>query len=304
MIAVADKQRTSSSEVHAGIHARRCKHADPMKYGKEWERETLRMAPPLAIACLNFKAWKKRLKQQGSRTSDFAPDLLSDVSRANDAFCLMADTIIHRRRQRHSPSGHRLTPRSQPSTSSCRPWRVCLQRPPLPDDACAEARQAREVREIAEAASFAALNRRCLYKLCKRMDRCRRSGPRLTIDGLVEVHDTWMAWLTHVRQRYTYDFLGGALVACLDVLVARTADPPPECPICFAPLSDGPDVPLAVVTRCGHCFCGECVFTALGVMGRRGNLRNLAAWANAKNPACGTCPLCRCRDGLLDITLV
>ena len=269
-----------------------------MKFGKEWELETLRMSPTLAAACLDYKAWKKRLKRECSGTPGFERDLASVVTRVNDTFCRMADAIIHRRRQRHLPSGHRLPPRSpcSPSSSSFPSRALCCTRTRHPFDADAE------TRAIATAASFAALNRRCLYKLCKRMDRRRRacclggptSGPSLR-------HGTWMAWLTDVRREHAYDFLGGARVTCLDVLVARRTSPPPECPVCFAPLPDGPDAPLSVVTRCGHCFCGECVFTALGVMGRRGSLRNLAAWANVAKPGCAACPLCRCRDGMLDV---
>lgn len=252
-----------------------------MKFGKEWERETLQMPPHHASSCLDYRTWKRRIKQ-GSGGGSLARELISDVARVDAFFRLVADPIIDRHGQRRSSSGRRPPPVPPPERLSCR-TRV------HPDDSDAKARA------ILAARSLAALNRRCLYKVCKRMDRFRLSFDREL---------TAMAWLTDVRRRHAFDFLGGLRVACLDVLAARAAEEPPECPICFSPLPDAPGASLVVVTRCGHYFCAGCVDTALGVAGRRGSARNLEAWAQARGAGCASCPMCRDVDGLVHTRII
>ena len=84
------------------------------------------------------------------------------------------------------------------------------------------------------------LNKRTLYKICKKIDRLllKDTGKR-----------TAMEWYISAVREKMFRFLG-----CPELVLIGLRQKPIECPICFEDV----DATNAVVTRCCHAFCGEC----------------------------------------------
>jgi hypothetical protein len=128
-----------------------------------------------------------------------------------------------------------------------------------------------------QALEFASLNRTCVTKLCKRLEK----------RGIVPGIRGWLA--THRRQ---YAFFGGAEVAALELRADADARHAMTCPVC---LEESLGETECVILNCGHTFCAPCVLNMMGVWGMRGTTRNLIGYANFSGTRLRACP--SCRDG-------
>lgn len=100
------------------------------------------------------------------------------------------------------------------------------------------------------------LNKRTLYKICKKVDKVL-----LKQHGSVGMH-----WYSAVCANHTFRFLGGAELGRI-----RLNDDM-ECPVCWEPFA----LMTPIVIRCGHAFCTACASRM---------------WQQPRGAA--TCPMCR-----------
>lgn len=91
------------------------------------------------------------------------------------------------------------------------------------------------------------LNKRTLYKICKKIDRqlLKDTGKRVAME--------W--YIAAVRDK-AFKFLG-----CPELVLIRLRQKPVECPICF----ESVDAATAIVTRCCHVFCQDCATRVWGL---------------------------------------
>jgi hypothetical protein len=124
---------------------------------------------------------------------------------------------------------------------------------------------------------FAELNKTCLYKICKRLDKRMAPSPHAR------------EWLEKIKTRHVYDFLGGMKMASLEISL------PAECPICLEA------VDRVAISRCGHYVCLSCLGSMYHMRGRRGTLMNLIGYDESLHPS--FCPLCRMRKPFMDLKI-
>lgn len=107
------------------------------------------------------------------------------------------------------------------------------------------------------------LNKKTLYKICKKVDKRLLKGESQLA----------RAFNANANTKFTYRFLGGKELTKLRIAVAKGVNGDWDCPICFETL----DCTNSVVTECGHAFCRACVDHM---------------WQTNKKQAT-TCPMCR-----------
>jgi hypothetical protein len=200
-----------------------------MKFCKTWLQKYMSLPPNLRNISLSYKEWKKKLKSQNPNE-----DILRDLRTQ----CDNIDRYIS-------------------STTNTR--RTCFK--------CYGDEHARE--HTPEHASplyeFMALNRMCLYKICKRIDK--------TLPGTGA-----MKLLAEYRNRH---FLNDYRSTFYKLESSR--DNNEECPICLDMCNN------FAILQCGHYFCMDCFLNIYGVKGKRGTLINILANTSRKL----SCPLCR-----------
>jgi hypothetical protein len=129
---------------------------------------------------------------------------------------------------------------------------------------------------------FALLNSKCLYKICKRIDK--------------RIHLTvCMNWFTAMRCSQIYGILGGCLLKHLELDVKHTYE---QCPIC---LDEKPK--QTAILSCGHTMCCECMRTITHSEGRNGQLHNLVAdYIQTGHEL--DCPICRSKVAFRKILIL
>jgi hypothetical protein len=112
---------------------------------------------------------------------------------------------------------------------------------------------------------FVELNKTCIYKICKRLDKKIQSNTK--------------KWLLDVKQNLRFKFLGGTEITSLNIKF------PTECPICFE------SVNRIIIARCGHYLCFDCMENLYHLHGQNGKVYNLIYNADYNNTV--NCPFCR-----------
>lgn len=213
-----------------------------MKFGKSWAAAVADLPDELRESCVPYAAWKKRTKQVGA--FDWAramADLTRDCKRVD---CALGGAP----RRLGGAIGELLCPGVRADV--------------LKSDLLA----------------FVELNRTCVRKLCKRIDK-RGAEPRA------------VPWLRACCGAHAYAFLETATVAKLELAAGR-AGSERECPVCMEPFGDRGGG-RALVLRCGHAVCVGCALRMTGASGVYGTLYNALAYARARWPGRSRCPLCR-----------
>lgn len=113
---------------------------------------------------------------------------------------------------------------------------------------------------------FAALNKLCVYKICKRLDKRYNIG--------------MTKWLNDIRCRFA--FMGGFYMKRMECELFGCNE---ECPICM----DSEKV--MVISECGHNICFECLEYMYKIKGKRGIMRNIIAAYDCEYKI--HCPICR-----------
>jgi hypothetical protein len=224
----------------------------PMKFQREWERTVDRLPDALASSCINYRDWKKQSKsKQAADIAEMRLQLESSCRAIDRVFC-RATTECSKRT---------LWSRLPFSSTCVAPTCVAP-----PGAAAVTARDAFE---------FAVFNRKCVTKVCKRVDK------RFKIDVM-------RPWLRGARD--AYQFFGGRLLTRM--MIQGGGHEPLECPICF----ETPE--KVVVLHCGHSVCVECIKDMYGVGGCKGRVQALVGYANhymtdADHRRRRRCPECR-----------
>lgn len=114
---------------------------------------------------------------------------------------------------------------------------------------------------------YAQMNDRCLYKVCKRLDKRMTPAPGA------------QAWLRKTKTDLKYKFMGSSELTTLSLNM------PVECGVCMD------NVECVAIAKCGHYLCIECLEHMYHMNGRKGTYRNLIMYDDfVKNK---TCPFCR-----------
>ena len=114
---------------------------------------------------------------------------------------------------------------------------------------------------------FANLNKICLYKICKRLDKRIKPCPNI------------LTWLINIKNNFKYSFLGGIEITSLNIKL------PLECQICFN------DVEKVIIAKCGHYMCFDCLIKIYDLNGLKGKIHNLIFYGNYYRSI--NCPFCR-----------
>lgn len=117
--------------------------------------------------------------------------------------------------------------------------------------------------------SYAQMNDKCLYKVCKRLDKRMVPAPGA------------QAWLRKTKSDLKYKFMGSCELTSLAITL------PVECGVCME------DVDCVAIAKCGHYLCKDCLANMYNMNGRKGTYQNLIMYddyvSNKK------CPFCRVR---------
>lgn len=210
-----------------------------------------KLPPMMQDACLDYKKYKKLSKQNSTNDSSRIKNaLVGDVNAVEHIF--------------------RMHTKDQKSTFCFRSCIFTL----IPFTS-------HENSHLTLIYEYARLNTKCLYKICKRLDK------RLGIN-------TFMSWYEHVKMKRLYTFSNRYNHVCLSIDAA--AFTPDECPICFESQSDKPYFVLA----CGHIVCQQCTFSLLGVSTAKGTTHNRIAYGCYTKPTASKCPICRDSSAFLE----
>lgn len=128
----------------------------------------------------------------------------------------------------------------------------------------------------AELYEYLKLNKVCIYKICKRLDK------RYNLN--------MMGWYNNIRRKY--EFLCGFIMKKLECEVYGCKE---ECPICF-----DTDKTM-IISNCGHLMCTECIENMYNIKGKKGTLKNLISAYDAEKRS--SCPICRSDRPFQDIDL-
>jgi len=133
---------------------------------------------------------------------------------------------------------------------------------------------------------FVHLNKKSLYKICKRFDK--RSG-------LQDVYTSWYKDIAKEKYRFLKNDMYYAFITWKSTNMKET------CPIC---LDD--DYDAFVFQKCGHVICAECIQMVSANrkqdVGVRGTLENIIR--NLQYYESCDCPLCRCPKALSEFKIV
>ena len=115
------------------------------------------------------------------------------------------------------------------------------------------------------------LNRRTLYKVCKKLDKRLLKNGRAAKD-----------WYLKAVEDRKFKFLG-----CRELTSIRLCMEPHECPICFEPLT----VENSAITRCCHAYCIECAtkMWKLDVLRGYSNIYKKLDMASMDGARCAIC---------------
>lgn len=196
-----------------------------MKYNKEWKRlmETDEYGP-LYKAALSYDVWKQRLKHPTVHFQLNWPLYLEQDCKRTDAF------IFH----------------TKPRCTFPFPF-------PCSFSFCNDATLTPK-----EQLRMSDLNKRTLYKVCKRIDKhliLPTATTPLPNNSNSNRHakGAAMAWYNDAVQTRRYRFLGCPELFRIRIL-ASGAPLPTECPICLEDIQPA----SCVATACGHAFCASC----------------------------------------------
>lgn len=119
----------------------------------------------------------------------------------------------------------------------------------------------------ADLLKFAHMNERCIYKVCKRLDKRMSPSPGA------------QAWLRKQKTELIYKFMGSCELTCLSIKL------PEECGVCLEM------VDKVAIAKCGHYLCVNCLANMYHMNGRKGTFQNLIMYDDyLSNKAC---PFCR-----------
>lgn len=199
-----------------------------MKFKRTWLREKGLLPTLLQNVCIDYKRWKK-VKNLGLDV--ITRHLLHDMKAVDDA-------LVHPKRDRYCIF----------SLGYCR-------KPAAGDEITKMDRY-----------KFACLNKTCVYKICKRLDKRFQLG--------------LMEWLVKIRKEFV--FMGGFYIKRMECELFGCHE---ECPICM----DGNKT--MVITECGHAICIECLEEMYKIKGKKGILRHIIAAYDVEYRS--HCPICR-----------
>jgi len=114
---------------------------------------------------------------------------------------------------------------------------------------------------------FAELNKTCIYKICKRLDK------------RIEPCPCTLSWLKLVKNNFKYSFLGGMEMTSLNIII------PTECEICLN------QVNRIIIAKCGHYVCFDCFVRMYDLSGVKGEIHNLILYGDYWRKI--NCPFCR-----------
>lgn len=217
-----------------------------MKYRRTWTSLHSQLPRDLQSSCIDYKKWKKaikRLQQEQEQQSDGSRDLL----RLLEAECAEVSRVFvgsAKRRRRTTKAGD-----DQPLLQKCLPR--CLPR-------CLDPESVR---------MYAELNRTCLYKICKKLDKKASPAPRA------------LEWMARAGRELRFAFMGGKELTSLRMSL------PTECPVCLEERDE------VAISRCGHVVCIACLEIMYDMRGRKGTFHNLIDARDGSRST--TCPLCR-----------
>jgi hypothetical protein len=125
---------------------------------------------------------------------------------------------------------------------------------------------------------YALLNKKTLYKICKRLDKRTNS-------------DIFKTWLN--TNYINYSFNGGIYLTKLKL--EHSDDIDKSCPIC---LED--EVKSIIILKCGHIICYDCIKLIYNSKNKDNYIHTIARKDVINKPA--YCPVCRFEISFLDIT--
>lgn len=195
-------------------------------------------------SCISYKRWKKLVKYSPRIHPDLLQNMLLDEMRRVER-CFVG------------------TVRIDNNNSRCRLlFFDCKCLSSTPDSGAQEG--------LKDVFRFAKLNAKCVYKICKKIDK------RMQMRAM-------LPWLDSIKRAHIFSFLGSATLARLTHIFDGSVDR--TCPICLEEYTQG------VCTDCGHTLCLECFKELLCINSRKGTLHNLVVTALQTRPV--QCPLCR-----------
>lgn len=239
-----------------------------MKFGKEWKVASMDLwndtSLPSALrdVCIDYRAWKKKTSSSSS------PSTTRMLLEALDLQVAALDKAYSREVKSMSVNKSAMINRLS---------------------ACFQGRDDTDVARWCRLHAYAALNRKAVYKIAKRIDKHCRS----------ESAETAIRW--YRAQKSTRDGYG---VMANDhtwkLLLLRSRQPEAEeaCPVCLEDTYE-----KRVILRCGHVICKECVLDMVGGRGKRGTFHNLVnayMYGGSRDGAAAVggrrCPMCRCEE--------
>jgi hypothetical protein len=217
-----------------------------MKFAQEWKQVSGLLPPALHKHCIDYKAWKKYSKREVHDMRIIMSILQQQLQDVNATFEKYYDRCYHR--------------------SSCTLFSKRF--------------------EKQEVYTFATMNAKCLYKVCKRIDK--KYGMQ-----------DFMRWYVKERASHTISILGGHKLTRLelDVLPAQKQTISCSCPIC---LDESPK--KLMILECGHTMCADCALDIMGVRDFKGELHNLVAYGRIVMKCNTACPICRHTKAFLNVT--
>lgn len=197
-----------------------------MKFAREWKQRYYSLDKGLRKYCLNYKSWKKKCKTLSIET--LKADLECEFTRINKVFKASVERIEF--------------VKYLPCYSDYVDSRI------------------KSLYELGE------LNKKCLYKICKRIDK--RKSSNIMLSWYRSLHSNYIqVWLT----------------------LHKEAKEP--CPICFEECYK-----KTVIMKCGHYICHDCVMGMIGAKHIKGTTHNLISNYLYYHGNRLTCPLCRNED--------
>lgn len=197
-----------------------------MKFKRTWIREMAMLPSLLQNVCINYKRWKK-IKNLGFDV--ITRHLLLDMKVVDDSIANKERFCIF-------------------SLGYCK-------RPSAGDEITKMDRY-----------KFACLNKTCVYKVCKRLDKRYKLG--------------LMEWLGHVRKDFL--FMGGFYIKRMECELFGCNE---ECPICMD------ENKTMMIAECGHAMCIECLEEMYKIKGKKGILKHIIAAYDVEYKS--HCPICR-----------
>lgn len=219
-----------------------------MKFCKTWLQKYMALPPDMRSVSLSYKEWKKKLKRCEGDACEC--DLLGELRRQ----CELIDNYLRIVTE----------PKPAPRRQSCLCRWGFHYRGDSGGGHVVEVGSVKATTFPEPLCEFMSLNKTCLYKICKRIDKTLPETGAMKL--LLEMRSR------HFLEDYRYTFFK-----------LESGGHAEECTICME------ERDKYAILECGHYFCIDCFVAMYGLKGKKGTLRNILANTNRKL----TCPMCR-----------